>query len=116
MLDSEIKGIKYYEKLKTLECFNKLRYLYKLHITDFFNNNIQSIESIATNAKKKEGTGLLIIDITKINPQKIDCLYYPLDKIPHELNYFKKKIIEENNNKLLYFYIINRKTTMFLTK
>ena len=111
------KGIEYYEKIKKLESFNKLRYLYKLHISDFYNNNIKHLENIGVNSKKNQGLGLLIINITKINPEKIDCFFYPIDKIPDELSFFKKKIIEDNNNNnTLYFYFINRNTTMFLTK
>jgi hypothetical protein len=117
MEEAEIKGIEYYAKIKKLESFNKLRYLYKLHISDFYNKNIKHLEDIGIKSKKNQGLGLLIINITKINPEKIDCFFYPTDKIPDELEFFKKKITEDkNNNNTLYFYFINRNTTMFLTK
>ena len=117
MDEINIKSIKYYNKIKQLNSFNKLRYLYKLHITQFFNNNIKYLQDIGYNSKKNNGIGLLIINITKINPQKVDCIFYPLDKIPDELINIKNKIINDNykdNN--IYYYIINRKTTMFLTQ
>jgi len=113
----EKKAIIYYEKKKNLESFNKLRYLYKLHISQFYNNNIKHLENIGINSKKNQGLGLLVINITKINTEKIDCFFHPIDKIPEELIDIKKKILQDDNkNNSIYYFIINRKTTMFLTK
>ena len=91
MNEIENKAILYYEKLKKLEYFNKLRFLYKLHITQFYNNNIKYLQNIGIESKKKQGLGLLVINITKINPEKIDCFFHPIDKIPDELIDIKKK-------------------------
>tara|TARA_B100001094_G_scaffold328076_1_gene387649 strand:+ start:1086 stop:1445 length:360 start_codon:yes stop_codon:yes gene_type:complete len=112
---SEIKAIDYYKKIKKLESFNKLRFLYKIHIKDFFNNNYNYLKNIGIQSKNEKGLGLLIINITKINPEKIDCYFHTIDKIPDNLINIKDNILnDQNNNKSIYFFIINRNTNIFL--